>query len=424
MKVQSNHLDLVNLGGILAFKLVLEAIYILFVQPLFVSNRFILEFSPYKYLLGIFLLVLMYFLMPRDQRPASVILQIHLLLIFLPMLSYYSLTDSSMRFMGWSIAAFLLECILVRVIPPLRILRIANSRRILLVLIALMTVAVYAVMIPANGISLGALNFDNTYDIRETIRFPLGMGYLVPWQSKVINPFLIALGFKQKKKSLLGLGIGLQLLLFFITAQKAMLFIPVAILGVMWFMEHFDFLPSAALIAPLYAAGNLAVYVYTGNIYIPSLFIRRLLFLPAQLKFFWYEFFTFNPKLYYSQGTIGRILNIPNPYPTDAAKVIGDTFFNKPDMHANAGYVADAYANGGLIGLVAIAVVFALILVLINSLSQSLGQDFIIGMAMFHIISLNDGGLVTGLVTGGLLFLLLILYLYSSETEEGLSKTR
>lgn len=69
----------------------------------------------------------------------------------------------------------------------------------------------------------------------------------------------------------------------------------------------------------------LTIFTYfTNKIEIASLFIRRLLFLPAQIKFYWYEFFSQNPFiLYYLQGIIGKIFGIRNPYPVDAAKVIG-----------------------------------------------------------------------------------------------------
>ena len=409
--------DLYILFGTLLYKLLLEAVYIIFVVPLFGYLRFNLDISAYHYLMGLSLLIILYFLMPRDDGPASVILQIHLYLIFIPMISWFGLTGASIPFMLWSAAAFLLECLVLRWVPDLKIPRIRRSGFILTVILTLITLAVYAIMLSVNGLSLGALNFDATYELRAGIRFPYGTGYLVPWQGKVINPFLMALGYSRRRRPLLILGGVLQLILFLITAQKAFLFIPFAILGIMWFMKHFSFLSAAAVMAPLFVLGNLLVFVLTGNIYIPSLFIRRALILPAQLKFYWYEFFRANPKLYYSQGTIGSILGIPNPYPSDAANVIGEVMFGRPEMHANAGYVADAYANGGFIGLIAIALVFALILKLIASLGRTLDHHFLIGLVLFHVISLNDGGLVTALVTGGLLFLLLLLYLHQADPE-------
>lgn len=417
MKHTSNYRDLRILAGVLVFKLILEVLYIVFVQRLFAYTGFILAISAYKYLLGTFLTVLLYFVMPRDNQPASVILQIHLFLIFLPMMSYFALTDSSISFMLWSAVAFVLESSLVRLLPPIEVMRIQNSRFFLYGLIALLSAAVYFVMIRANGLSLAALNLDATYDIREGIRFPLGMGYFVPWQGKVVNPFLMALGYKKRNPLLLFLGVCLQLILFLITAQKAFLFIPAAIIGVMWFMRRTELLPAAGWIAPVGAGVILLQYLMTRSIYIPSLLIRRLLFLPAQLKFYWHEFFSQNPKLFYSQGSIGRILGLEDPYPLDAANLIGETFFGRPQMHANAGYVADAYANGGIAGMLIIAFVFSLILVLINSLGRALSSEFVIGLAMFHIISLNDGGLVTGLVTGGLLLLLILLFLCPPEEE-------
>ena len=104
------------------------------------------------------------------------------------------------------------------------------------------------------------------------------MGYLVPWQSKVINPFFIASAFKNKNLPMLGAAVALQLLLYLIIAEKAILFIPAVIVFVMWAVKRFNFLAIAGFLAP---AGVIAISVFTdltGKIEVASILIRRLPF--------------------------------------------------------------------------------------------------------------------------------------------------
>ncbi|PKK38875.1 hypothetical protein ABB02_01880 [Clostridiaceae bacterium JG1575] len=422
MHKKTSPAELWVLFGLLLYKAALDLAYYIFVVPQFSYAKFRWAPTFYGVALGTVLLVVLFFVLPRDSAPSSSVLQIHFVLLFIPLVSYGTLAGASLEFLWMCLFVFFLECVLLRFLPNLRIRPIQHANVLFWVLVGAITVAVYSVMLLRNGIHLSAFRLDETYAIRSGLTYPLGMGYLVPWQGKVINPFLMALGYKKKTPVLLVGALALQLLLFLITAQKAIILIPFAILAVMWFMKRFSLLPALAVTLPLGVSAALLLWKGTGNMLAPSLFVRRLFTLPAQLKFFWYEFFLENPKLGYSQGSIGSVFQLSNPYPKDAAKVIGEAMYQKPEMHANAGYVADAYANGGFFNMVVIALLLVVLLVLLNSLGRKMGNDFVVGLSMFHIISLNDGGLVTSLFTGGLLLLLLLLYLYSSGESNLLQK--
>jgi len=403
--------------GLLLYKLALDLSYILFVNPKFSYVRFNLNFSLYKYILATIVFVLLYFLLPDDKkRPSAVIQQIHFILIFIPMISIYPMMNFDTYFFVLAMGVFALECILLNHLPNVRIPKIKNNGWLLYGILGAVTAFTFFSMIRANGFpSLAAINLNDVYGIRANLKFPFLMGYLVPWQSKVINPFFIAAAYKKENKLLLILSVGLQFFLFLITAEKAALFIPVVIIFVMWAVRKFNFIDVASFLLP-FGIFFLTIFTYfTNKIEIASLFIRRLLFLPAQIKFYWYEFFSQNPLILYSQGIIGKIFGIRNPYPVDAAKVIGDKIYGAPNMHSNAGYIADAYGNGGTIGVIAIGIIFVLLLKIIDSLSIDISNEFVIGLIIFHVISLNDGSLVTAMITGGLLPLILILWLYSSE---------
>lgn len=406
--------DLISLVAILIFKSVLELFYYLFVVPYYAYALFELNFSWFNYLLGTFTLIMMFFAMPRDNKPASFVLQTHLMLIIIPMISYFSLSSASIDFMALSCLVFFIECFIVRVVPAIRITRIRHSALLFYLIVGVITVAVYSIMIRANGVSFSALNLNVVYDIRENLKYPLGMRYLVPWQAKVINPFLIAIGFNKKKPTLFVGAFLLQLLLYLVAPNRSFLLIPFVIIAVMWLVKRFHFLSAASAVGALGVSLLLVFHNITNNISIPSLLIRRLFFLPAQIKFFWFEFFSDNPKLNFSQGTIGSIFGIADPYGKTAGRLIGELVYGKPDMNANSGYLSDAFANGGISAMIIIGILLGISLVLLNSLSQQLGFDFVIGISIFHVIALNDGSFQTNFLTGGFGLLLFLLYLYSS----------
>jgi hypothetical protein len=270
-------------------------------------------------------------------------------------------------------------------------------------------------MIKANGIpSLTALNILNVYSVRSNVAYPFLMVYLVNWQAKVINPFLITMSYLNRNRKMLFLSVFLQLLLYLITAYKTFLLIPVAIIFIIEMIKKFDFLKTSSKVSVFAVLGMYISYLVTQSIVIPSLFIRRFLFVPALIKFYYYDFFSNHGFMYFSAGTLGNILGVKYNYDLSPAYLIGQIYFNNPQTGANTGYIGDAYANMGFVGMIIISVLFIWILKLIDSLSIKIGKNLTVGLALFSILSLNDSALLTTLLTGGLLLLLCILYLYTT----------
>jgi len=271
-------------------------------------------------------------------------------------------------------------------------------------------------MIKANGIpSLRALNILSVYDIRPYVKHPFLMGYLVSWQAKVINPFLITISLIEKNKMLFGISVFMQLVIYLITAHKSFILIPFGIIGVMYIIKKRDFLLSFSFFIPIGVFATYLGYKLFDSLILPSLFIRRLLFVPAQLKFYYYSFIKENQFLYFSEGVIGKIFGIKSPYEIRFANLIGYVFFNNVETGANTGYLADGYANMGVFGIFIVTVLLIIIFIVIDSISICAGKEITIGLSLFLIMGLNDGALLTTLLTGGLLLLMLLLYLYSGD---------
>lgn len=415
--------DIYSFIFLITYKLALDFVYLNFIHKLFAYSGFVLEFNYGKYLLSILYFLLIYLAVPKDsKKPSSIFLQLHLIIMIMPMLTLYSFENESGLFMMWCNIFFIMECIILRLAPNLKFIKIKNSNKLISLLVIGLSLFVYGSMIIANGFpSLKALNFLNVYDVRSYVRYPFLMGYLVPWQAKIINPFLITISYIKKSKNMLFVALLMQLLIYLITAHKSFIFIPLAIFIVIKILSKRDFLPVGSLLAPIGVAFAYLNYRIFRTLTIPSIFIRRLLFVPAQLKFNYYDFFSKNSLLYFSEGLLGNITGIKSPYLDKASNLIGYIYGGNIDINANSGYLADAYANMGIFGMFIISILLIVIFVVIDSLSIRIGKEIVIGLSMFSVLSLNDGALLTSLLTGGLLLLIIILYLYSNDVEQSIS---
>jgi len=405
---------------IMVYKFTLDILYVLFISEKFEYMGYYNDFLISKYLLGLFLLVIAFTTTPKDKkRPSSILLQLHFILMYIPMLTLYAFVDVSLEFTCYSVGVFSLQCILVRLLPSIRIIKLKNSKMILYTLISMITFFVYFSMLKANGIpSLSALNLLNVYEIRGETVYPFLMTYLVNWQAKVINPFLITLGFLKHRWTVFFGAIFLQILMYLITAHKTFLFIPVAIILVILILDKIDFMIVGLRIAIMGLITAYTYYQIFDRILVPSIIIRRFLFAPAHIKYSYYDFFSSHSFIYFSNGLIGKILKINYPYDTKIPYLIGEKYYNSPEMWTNTGFIADAYANLGISGMVIISIIFVLILKLIDSFGKKMGIQASVGLTLFLILGLNDVGLLTTLLSGGLLFLLIVLYLYSTTDDK------
>lgn len=402
---------------LIIYKLMLDISYIGFVHKLFEYMGFYLDFNLIKYMVSFIIMISLYIAIPKNQeKPSTIILQLHYIMMIIPMFTIYAFMDESSLFLILIVSMFLLQSILLRILPNIKIIRIKESKKILYVLLGFITVVVYTTMIAINGMpSLAALNDSNVYLIRASISYPFAMTYLVNWQAQVINPFLISIAYLEKKWRLLFFSIFLQFFLYLMTAHKTFLLITIAIIFTMVIISKWDFLIMSSKTAALGTFSLFIFYKITNLILIPSILLRRLLFVPAHIKFSYYDFFSKNEFMYFSLGVIGKVFNIKYPYDINIAYLIGEEYYNSPGTWVNVGYLADAYANMGVFGMFVISILFISILKLIDSLSLTVGKELTIGITLFSILSLNDGSLLTSLLTGGFLFLLCVLYLYSSS---------
>lgn len=396
-----------------AYKLLMDISIYTFIEKQYGYVGGMTDFNIWKFVISNIYLAIIFLIIPKSsEKPSHIFLQLHLLVMIIPMLSLYGMQNKSSIFTGMIVFMFALQGFIIKNSKRFRLIKIKHSRKLLIFIITGMSIFVYSSMLRANGLpSLSVLNFLNVYEVRENVSYPFLMGYLVHWQAKVINPLLITLSYINKKTKLLWVSISLQLLIYLITAHKSFILIPVAIIVVVKVLDKYDFFKVASYLAGLGILGSLIFYKLSNLIIIPFIIIYRLLFLPAQIKYYYYDFFSNNEFLYFSEGAIGRILGLNFPYEMPTVNMISSIYLGMPQSAANTGYLADAYANGGFFGMLIITLLLTFVFIAIDSFTGHVRKNVVVGLSIFSVLGLNDIGLLTTLLTGGMLFLILVLYL-------------
>lgn len=423
-KVVFRKKNLYLLLGLIVFKFVLDFTYVYFVHEVYSYDNFTLDFNSKKYLYSFIWFLIVFLVLPKEStKSSSIILLLHFMIMILPIFTLYAMSNYPTYYFNMVCFCFSLECILLNIMPTIKIYKLKQSKFIFFLIVGVLTMFVYFSMIRANGIpNLGALNLLGVYDIRANVKYPFLMNYLVGWQAKVINPLMIATSYEKGNKKIAIMFIILQLIIYLITAHKSFLFIPIAIIFVMCIFKHKNIMNIISYVGSLGCVVAYVIYRTGLSLMAASLFIRRFMFVPAQLKFFYYDFISKNQFLYFSEGFLGKIFNTNYPYDMKFVNLIGKIYYSNPYTAANTGYLGSGYSNMGFAGMIIYAVLFSLILIIIDSLGKKLNKSMVTGIILFSMLSLNDGDLLTTLLTGGLLILLILLYLYAGLDEYNSNK--
>ncbi len=402
--------------SLLFYRIVLDLSYYYIISDVWRSTRFDLKLNPLKLIESYLLFFFIYILIPKVAKKLSHILLWMLILIsYVPMLTIFSFMDESRIFM-YAVTAFWAMVLLLVKMPTIFIARLKQSHVILFSLIGCLFSIVVLMVYWYQGFSI-TLDLKSVYEIRSeyvAANIPLS-GYLWNWMGYIVNPIFMALFVTRRKWLLVALVSIAQIWLFSATGSKTYLFSPLLVLALMWIVRQQKPLAYLCIgLSSVVLAGALS-YLFIDDVWVSSLLTRRLLFVPAQLSFFYYDFFSKNEPVFLSHSILRFFLDYP--YQLNPPHLIADVYFNDPQMGSNNGVVGDAFMNFRFLGLILWAVLLGIILKLIDSCSKGVDIRIAVAAIAMPAITLTNSALLTNLLTHGLLLSLLIMYLMPKQGD-------
>lgn len=418
-KMKKGHLWV--LAGIVIYKLSLDIAYHYVISKVWYYERLTLDANYGKLLESYCLLVLIYLLMPKDKdKVSTIIIWLIILFSYLPMLTIFGLKNESRTYIYFVSCFWLITGILSR-LPTIRF-RSLKQNRIALVSLVLSLILIGIVLIVPWLLSLrlDALGSIRVYDIRMDYMQRRGFvsAYILNWLAYVIIPLSIAIFLKVRNWLYLILIIAFQILIFFVTGIKAFLFAPFFVMFVVWILNRGNAVAWTCFVMAGIMTVCLISYEFFNDVWLAGLFVERSLFDPAQLSFFYYDFFSNHEPIYLSAHRFFRNI-LDYPFYLDPPRLISFLYFNKLQGSANSGIVADGYMNFGFAGLIGWAILLIIILKIVDCVSIT--KDKLISVSAVVIpmvIGLTNSPLLTTLLTHGLLMGMLLVWLLPIQRDD------
>lgn len=399
--------------ALITYKFLLDYIFITIIRVHFMYANYQFCFELNRYMIGFCAYIGCIFLLPKRNSISNCINLIIFLMSYVTFIILYSFGNYPFKFLLYTLIGFTVQCLILRIrIKKIKIKKLnyqnKNLRKfVLFFLIASFVYITYLYGLP----NIKYLDFYKTSEIRKAFETVNKLSaLLLPLLGRIMIPISLAVSIKEKKWLWTFALIIFQVWLFLITGFKTYFFLSFVVIffSVLKIKDNISFTLGGMNLAII---GSCLAFIATREIMIPALIFDRVLFFPALIKYAYFDFFSKNPFLHFSQSTIGHILGMTSPYKTHFVYMIGDLYFGKPQMYANTGYVADAFANAGLFGIILVCTLFAFIFVYVDMISTKQSNSYFLALLVPIAISFNDGALMTIFFSGGLAIILLILTL-------------
>ena len=403
------------------FRLLLEFSYVNVMSTVFAYDGYTLDFNRVNYIFSwVFYLITLLFVEDRMAKVSDFFFITALLSVVAPITVIYGY-DSSRDLVA--VLTLIFSLFFVKFITTFKFisfkkLAIVKNGISIVVIISLIFVFFLVIWYFFSGVNLN-LNFNKVYDFRGDNAELAGIGilrYINNWTYQIFNVTLFAIALLHKKYFFAFFIVVIQTYFFAASAHKIVFFLPLLVFSVWFYFGRTNSLVALPISFILLLIPALIYFYYSENLFIPSLIIRRVFFVPANLAFAYFEFFSFNPKVFWSNGILSSFLSYP--YDLSLTHMIG-RFIGYDGMGANNGYVASGFAHAGYFGVLFYSIILGLLLKLIDDMTYNklpLWFSVAISIAPLRTALINSD-LFTTMLTHGLFISLIIIFLSRSNYD-------
>lgn len=401
------------------YKIVIELTYYLCIAPLYSYSGLTLSINTIAYWVSNLYLFIICIFSPKDKsKPSSYLYIIIEVFLIIPLLVYYWMNNQSIIYTTFVVICSVIISIILRSKNINININIRYSEIWIKCIFVIYFLSTLYLIIKRGGIDLRTLNFDLVYDLRSESQISGISGYLMNWSTKVFCPFFIVYFYYRKKYLIIVPILILQLMMYLSFGFKAFLFSIGIILMCIYITKRKKFESGFVLTFSLLNLTAYALDYFKISDSLRRAIPYRMIFIPTQIQFQYYEFFKEIKKLHFADNFIGRILSIESPFSEKIAFVISRYYsYNNVASNSNTGIFSDAYANGGFVNMIIFSIILACILLIIDSTTSKIPIYVVVGSFSYLMFVLNDTPLLTTFLTGGLLLMIFLLILFNSSIQ-------
>lgn len=428
-------------------RLLLDILYVTYVHPVWEHKGFDFEINYGQYLESWMLFVIVSLFLPHAlKKPSDLFLCVLGICMLLPMSSLHGLAGEP-RWIIYYVLCGYFVIVFTRAgnLPNLPIIDLGPQIAVIISLLMVAVVILWMLLIGMisdefinnfrhvldSFILKGEAANANLMGIEEYRKHATELinqgvfGYLNSWTVKVFNIFLFAYALYRKYWFWAMLSFCVQIFLFGVIAQKAIVVFPFILL-VIWFYFRKN---NALMMFPIGVSSLILVTVFIWQIssdvysFPISLIVRRIFFVAANNVYDYFIFFSQNAHVYWSNSITKDWIDYP--YLVSYPNLIGDYQASLLEgrwaedsisrgVYVNSSFIATGYMHAGFTGLILYCVIVGFLFRLIDALSfRTIPPWFALSITIIPMVSLLiSADLPTALLTHGGIASIILLFMF------------
>lgn len=381
--------------------------------------------------LSLFFCILPFFFIPKVlSRPSIFAVWILYFFVYIPMVVGVFF-DKKIEFNDKGLISFsyLLGMIMLCSLYKLNLLRFRPNRistkyfwSILYSITLLMLL--YIVIIFRDNLQFGNIfSSDKIYDIRSSGKDiqdkAFLAGYIILWLSNALLPFILCVGFVEKNKIKVIVGVLGLVILYMTMANKQFLF-SILYLYLIFKLFNSSDLKKITKFLLYITVPTAFLLVFSHFVNLPfinetifilsSIFLLRTVYTSTMMSVYYNVFFEHHPYLYFSQiNGINKFVDYPFEQPLGVE--VGQYFVpSVENFNANANFfLTDGLSSIGLYGIPLVGFFAAVVFYFYDSSASKNNKTLSILLISNSCIALMNVSLFTTLISGGLLLYMFLL---------------
>ena len=404
---------------IIIFRILLDISYSLIISVNFQSVGFEFSYSWFNYLVSwVVFLASLFLINDRLIKVSDYFFSTAVLGVLIPLCVLYGLDSQRGQFpLLITFLVFFIINIIIRLKAfSFKSLPTVNGGGLLVIFVSSFFVLFSILWYMNSGVSFN-LDLSRVYEYRkenEGLAMKGIFAYLINWTYLIFNITLLAFSLMYRKFFLMLIVIGIQIYFFAASAHKTVLFIPILIIGLWYYVRRTNSLVFLPIILSFIVVFSISTYYLYEDLWASSILIRRVFLVPANLTYLYFDFFKENPYIFWSNSVLSSFLTYP--YDVSLSSVIGLNSINS-DTGANNGFISTGYAHAGLFGVFLYTFIVAFLLRFLNDITKDLLPVwFATALVMMPMRSfLISSDLLTTFFTHGLIVSLIIIFLVRTK---------
>lgn len=376
------------------------------------SGGYYIEFSLNKEIISIILfitLIYFYLRMKIESILKKTLLNVLVILYFIPLNASFSLNNLSYKYLILTSLYFLFIVLALSIVTKKEHYQRKRQSSFILedthlnVIFFLICISFICYKLFYNGLSLNlTLDTESVYANRSlAVEYKNMMSgslkaYIITifeCLTSYVAPIYLMIALERKKIFSAIVAILCILAEFSISSGKATIFFVGIVIYIYWVEKKggvYDFEKTFryAVLSLLIFCCIEAIFFRVGTIYM--YIVRRTMYIPAWLNGMYYDYFSTNEKLHWSQSAFLLQNIIPDNYSESVLELISNNYFNGYLGSANTGMFAEAYMQWGQLGIVIYPILFLIVFNSANKVYEKYGKGIVIVVIIDAAIQLTN----------------------------------